>query len=62
MSNEFGFVEATSPPICPHCDMALGYFEYQVEKLSFGTWGGFTWVIILTCPSCHRILGTQTRD
>jgi hypothetical protein len=62
MSDMLEFVEATSLPICPHCDEPIQSLEYCVQKLSFGPWGGFAWVIVLMCPHCHRIVGTQERE
>lgn len=62
MSDMLEFVEATSLPICPHCDKAIQLLEYCVQKLSFGFAGGWTWVIVLSCPHCHRIIGTQCRE
>jgi hypothetical protein len=62
MSDMLEFVEATSLPICPHCGEAVQSLEYCVQKLSFGFAGGWTWVIVLSCPHCHRIIGTQCRE
>ena len=56
------FVEASSPPICPHCDGAMQSLEYCIQKLSLGFGSGFAWVIVLSCPRCHRIIGTQGRE
>jgi hypothetical protein len=62
MSDEVEFVESQAPPVCPHCGAALQQIEYRRQKLSFGFMSGFTWVILLTCPHCHKVLGTQTWD
>lgn len=62
MTDALEFIEAESLPICPHCDEAITLLEYRKQKLSFGTLQGLTWVIVLTCPHCHRILGTQGWD
>jgi len=62
MSGDVEFVESQSPPVCPHCEAALARIEYHCQKLSFGFMSGFAWVILLTCPHCHKVLGTQTRD
>lgn len=62
MSDMLEFAEATSLPICPHCGEAIQLLEYCVQKLSFGFAGGWTWVIVLSCPHCHRIIGTQCRE
>ena len=62
MSDEVKFVESQTPPKCPHCEALLEQIEYRRQKLSFGFTSGFTWVILLTCPHCHKVLGTQTWD
>jgi hypothetical protein len=59
MSESLEFVEAEHWPICPHCDETIKTIEYTREKLSFGFLAGFTWVIVLACPECHKVLGTQ---
>jgi hypothetical protein len=58
MSDEVEFVEARDPPVCPHCEARLTQVEYRRLKLSFG-FMRFTSVILLTCPHCHNVLGTQ---
>lgn len=60
MSDEVDFVESKTPPICPHCDATLTQIEYRRQKLVFGFMSGATWVVLLTCPKCHKVLGTQT--
>ena len=62
MSDEIEFVEAPAPPVCPFCETPLARIEYTRQKLAFGFMSGFTWVILLTCPHCHKVLGTQTWD
>ena len=62
MSDEIEFIESRSSPICPHCEATLDQVEYRRQKLSFGLMGGFSWVILLTCPRCHKVLGAQTWD
>ena len=62
MTEEVEFVESRSQPVCPHCEAALAQVEYRRQKLSFGFMSGFSWVILLTCPHCHKVLGTQTWD
>lgn len=62
MSNEVEFVESQAPAVCPFCEAPLKRIEYTRQKLSFGFMSGFTWVVLLTCPGCHKILGTQTWD
>jgi hypothetical protein len=57
--DEIQFVEATTPPVCPHCNVQIAHLEYCKQRLSFGTMKGSTWVIVLACPNCHRVLGTQ---
>jgi hypothetical protein len=59
MSDEVEFVEAETAPVCPHCEATLSRIEYRRQKLSFGVMSGFTWVILLSCPRCHKVLGTQ---
>ena len=62
MSAELRFVEADTAPVCPHCEAILGEIEYRRQKLSFGLMSGFSWVILLSCPHCHKVLGTQAWD
>jgi hypothetical protein len=62
MSSDVEFIEARDRPICPHCETPLTQIEYRRQKLSFGFMSGFSWVILLTCPHCHKVLGTQTKD
>jgi hypothetical protein len=62
MSNVLEFIEADATPICPHCEATLMRIEYRRQKLSFGFMRGFSWVILLTCPHCHKTLGTQAWD
>ena len=62
MSDEVEFVESQTPPVCPHCEARLERIEYRRQKLSFGFMSGFSWVILLTCPRCHKVLGTQARS
>jgi hypothetical protein len=61
MTNEIEFREATKQPICPHCSQPLVHIDYTKQKMSFGFMGGFTWVVLLQCPSCAKVLGTQSR-
>jgi hypothetical protein len=61
MSDEVAFVESGSLPVCPHCEAKLTQIEYRRQKLSFG-FMRFSWVIILTCPHCHKVLSTQGWD
>jgi hypothetical protein len=58
MSDEVEFVESRDTPICPHCEAKLTQIEYRRQKLSFG-FMCFSWVILLICPHCHKVLGTQ---
>ena len=63
MSDDVEFVESKAPPVCPHCEAVLKRVEYRRQKLSLGGFtSGATWVIILTCPVCHKVLGTQGWD
>lgn len=62
MSDGIPFVEAQAYPVCPHCERPIEAIEWCKQRLSFGTFGGSTWVIVLTCPSCHKVLGTQGWD
>ena len=58
MGEEVEFVESRGLPVCPHCEATLTRIEYRRQKLSFGPLR-FAWVILLTCPHCHKVLGTQ---
>jgi hypothetical protein len=60
MSQDLEFVEAQKSPICPHCNATIAKLEYRRQRLSFGFMSGATWVIVLTCPICQKVLGTQT--
>ena len=62
MTANFEFVEAQTKPICPYCDAALQKIEYEWDLVpSMGLLGApATWVVILTCPECHKILGTRS--
>jgi glutaredoxin len=62
MSEDVDYVESQTKPVCPHCEKDLRRIEYRRQKLSFGFMSGATWVIILTCPHCHKVLGTQGWD
>ncbi len=62
MADELIFVEAETAPVCPFCEAVLQQIEYRRQKLTFGTLRGFSWIILLTCPHCRKILGTQTWD
>jgi hypothetical protein len=62
VSDRFQFVEAKTWPVCPHCDEQLDRIEYTRDRLGFGFMRGATWVIVLTCPRCHKVLGTQSWD
>ena len=59
MSDEIEFVESRNPAVCPHCGATLSKIEYRRQKLSFGIMR-FAWVILLTCPQCHKLLATQS--
>lgn len=60
MPPELEFREAECPPLCPHCEAPLTTIEYTRVKLPFGFMKGFAWVILMQCPSCAKMLGTQT--
>ena len=62
MSDRLEFLEAKTWPVCPHCEATLERIEYVREKLQFGFMRGATWVILLSCPRCHMVLGTQAWD
>jgi predicted RNA-binding Zn-ribbon protein involved in translation (DUF1610 family) len=59
MSDAVEFVETASAPVCPHCGTTLARIEYLRQKLSFGFMRGFSWTVLLLCPHCHKVLGTQ---
>ncbi len=56
------FEETTNDPICPFCEHELRIVHYKRQKLSFGFMRGFSWVILLMCPHCRKVLGTQAWD
>ncbi len=60
MSDSLEFVESETWPICPHGEKPLKTIEYTKEKLTFGFMQGASWVILLACPRCHKVLGTQS--
>jgi hypothetical protein len=61
MPEEIEFRESAKQPICPNCNQPLTHIDYTKHKLSFGFLEGFTWVVLLQCPSCAKVLGTQSR-
>lgn len=56
------FREARQQPRCPFCDKTLHEIEYTRQKLKFGFMSGFSWVVLLQCPDCGKVLGTQDRS
>lgn len=62
MADEIEFREAKKQPVCPHCEKPLTTIDYTRQKLSFGFMSGFTWVVLLQCSGCAKVLGTQTWD
>ncbi len=60
MSHEIEFTEGHAPPLCPYCEVELTHVEFLRQKLSFGFMSGFTWVVLLSCPHCRKVLGTQS--
>lgn len=62
MADEITFSEARQTPRCPHCEASLTQIEYTRQKLRFGFMSGFTWVVLLQCSQCAKVLGTQTWD
>lgn len=59
---EIEFHEARQQPVCPHCEHPLTAIDYTRQKLKFGFMSGFTWVVLLQCGNCAKVLGTQTWD
>ena len=59
---EIEFREVDGDPICPFCEEELKIIDYKRQKLSLGFMSGYTWVILLMCPYCHKVLGTQSCD
>lgn len=62
MSDDLEFIEATDDPICPYCETRLTQIAYRHQRLNFGFLSGFAWVILLLCPHCRKVLGTQSRS
>ena len=62
MSREIEFTESADNPVCPFCEHELHTIRYTRQKLSFGFMRGFTWVVLLQCSNCRKVLGTQTWD
>lgn len=62
MAAEPEFREAEHPPLCPHCGESLEQIEFTRTKLAFGFMSGFSWVILLQCGRCHKMIGTQGWD
>jgi hypothetical protein len=60
VSDQTELVEARTRPICPHCEATIDRIEYVQEKLGieFTLMMGATWLIILMCPRCHKVLGS----
>lgn len=59
MTREVEYIETEEYACCPFCDETLNRIAYRKEKLSFGFMSGFAWVIMLLCPACKKVLGTQ---
>ena len=62
MPPEPQFTEAKKQPRSPFCEEPLAEIEFTRQKLSFGFMKGFTWVVLLQCGSCAKVLGTQNWD
>jgi hypothetical protein len=62
MPQKIEFTEAKQQPKCPFCEEPLITIEFTRQKLSFGFMNGFTWVVLLQCGKCAKVLGTQTWD
>jgi hypothetical protein len=62
MGDKVEYVEARTRPMCPHCDATLDRIEYVQEPLDLEYTLMFkaTYVIILSCPQCHKVLGSPT--
>ncbi len=60
MSEFIKFVEAQTLPICPHCEKPLAEIEFRRDVVRFGFFKGETFVVLLSCPHCHKVLSTQS--
>jgi hypothetical protein len=60
MTAEIEFVEFPNAPLCPHCEAALEQIAFRKEKVTFAFMKGFAWAIILICPHCQKVVGTQS--
>jgi hypothetical protein len=62
MAQEIEFVEAGEPPRCPHCEQTLERIEvHRRQVLGFTFFEGKSWVTILSCPHCRKVIGTFGR-
>jgi hypothetical protein len=59
MTEELDYREARQQPICPHCEEPLTRIDYTRQKLKFGFMKGFSWIILLQCSKCAKVLGAQ---
>lgn len=59
MADEIEYREARQQPICPHCEQPLTTIDFTRQKLKFGFMSGFSWVILLQCGRCAKVLGAQ---
>ena len=62
MTDEIEVHEARKQPVCPHCEQPLTNIEFTRQKLKFGFMRGFSWVVLLQCSRCAKVLGTQNWD
>ena len=61
MPDTIEFIEATDPPLCPHCEQSLAQVEYRKQKLAFSFMAGLEWIVLLSCPHCRKVVGATNR-
>ena len=61
MAETIEFVEATEPPLCPHCEQPLAQVEFRKQKLAFSLLAGQEWILLLSCPHCRKVIGATNR-
>lgn len=60
MNKLLTFTPTEQNPVCPHCQAELERLDYRREKLHLETPAVYTYVVILMCPKCRKVLGTQS--
>ena len=60
MDHPLEFTATREKPVCPHCQAELDRIDFRREKLRLEVSAVFTYVVVLMCPMCRKVLGTQS--